>query len=62
MRFSLPAGILEFKGKFPYFLRKTEDLQMKMKLAAALFCAGMLAVAPVSSEAATLPGGVLSKA
>ena len=30
---------------------------MKMKLAAALFCAGMLAVAPVSSEAVTLPGG-----
>ena len=35
---------------------------MKMKLAAALFCAGMLAGAPVSSEAVTLPGGVLSKA
>ena len=57
MLFTAPAGILGFREKIPLIFGKTEDKQMKLKVAAALFCAGLLAAAPVSGVPATLPGG-----
>ena len=56
--FPAPSGILK-ERIFPDF-SKMEDEKMKGKIAAALFCAGLLAFGPMSGVPATLPGGVRS--